>query len=70
MGMRMLSRRNLLVGSAALLGAAAVPAPKRAGQFVKREGMEFRKGGRGISDRGDECLVRSLSRLRRADGES
>ena len=41
----MLSRRNLLIASTALLGAAAAPAPKRAGPFVKREGMTFAKGG-------------------------
>ena len=41
----MLSRRNLLIASTALLGAAAAPAPKRAGPFVKREGMTLRKGG-------------------------
>src|SRR5689334_11516733 len=43
--MRMLSRRNLLIGSTALLGAAAAPAPKRSNQFVRRNGMTFRKEG-------------------------
>jgi len=39
----MLSRRNLLIGSTALLGAAAAPKAKRSSPFVKRQGMTFRK---------------------------